>query len=75
MALSLHSLLSVTGSSGGSSSKETACNAEDLDSVPGWGRSPTEGMATHSSVLTWKIPWTEEPGRVQSVGSQKSPNS
>ena len=28
-------------------------------------------MATHSSILTWKIPWTEEPGRVQSMGSQK----
>ena len=28
-------------------------------------------MATHSSVLAWKIPWTEEPGRVQSVGSQR----
>ena len=29
-----------------------------------------EGMATHSSVLAWKIPWTEEPGRLQSKGSQ-----
>ena len=29
-------------------------------------------MATHSSILAWKIPWTEEPGRLQSVGSQKS---
>ena len=28
-------------------------------------------MATHSNILTWKIPWTEEPGRVQSMGSQK----
>ena len=71
MALSLHSLLSVTGSSGGSSSKETACNAEDLDSVPGWGRSPTEGMATHSSVLTWKIPWTEEPVGYSTWGLQR----
>ena len=30
-----------------------------------------EGMATHSSILSWKIPWTEEPGRLQSIGSQK----
>ena len=30
-----------------------------------------EGMATHSSVLAWRIPWTEEPGRLQSMGSQK----
>ena len=28
-------------------------------------------MATHSSILTWKVPWTEEPGRLQSVGSQR----
>ena len=30
-----------------------------------------EGMATHSSFLSWRIPWTEEPGGLQSVGSQK----
>ena len=29
-------------------------------------------MATHSSMLAWEIPWTEEPGRLQSMGSQKS---
>ena len=29
-----------------------------------------EGMATHSSILAWRIPWTEEPGRLQSMGSQ-----
>ena len=28
-----------------------------------------EGMATHSSILTWRIPWSEEPGRLQSIGS------
>ena len=31
-----------------------------------------EGMATHSITLTWRIPWTEEPGRLQSIGSQSS---
>ena len=31
-----------------------------------------EGMATHSSILAWRIPWTEESGRLQSMGSQKS---
>ena len=30
-----------------------------------------EGMATHSSILAWRIPWTEEPGRLQSAGSQR----
>ena len=31
-----------------------------------------EGMATHSSILTWRIPWTEEPGGLQSTGSQRA---
>ena len=31
-----------------------------------------EGMATHSSILAWRMPWTEEPGGLQSVGSQES---
>ena len=48
-----------------------ACNVEDLGSIPGSGRSPGEGMAIHSSILVWKIPWTEKPGRLQSIGSQK----
>ena len=34
-----------------------------------------EGMATHSSILAWRIPWTEEPGRLQSIGPDTSPNS
>ena len=39
--------------------------------MPGLGRSPREGMSTHSSILTWKIPLTEEPGGLQSIGSQR----
>ena len=31
-----------------------------------------KGMATHSSILDWEIPWTEEPGELQSMGSQQS---
>ena len=31
-----------------------------------------KGMTTHSSILAWRIPWTEEPGRIQSMGSQES---
>ena len=38
----------------------------------GWEDPLEEGMATHSSILTWRIPWTEEPGRVQSVGREES---
>ena len=40
--------------------------------TPGWGRSLDKDMATHSSILAWEIPWTEEPGRLESMGSQKS---
>ena len=39
--------------------------------IPGSGRSPGEGMATHSSVLAWRSPWIEEPGRLQSMGSHR----
>ena len=56
---------------GGSVGKETACNAGDLGLIPGLGRSPEEEMATHSSILAWKIPWTEEPGGLQPMGSQR----
>ena len=37
----------------------------------GWEDPLEKGMATHSSVLVWRIPWTEEPGRLQSLGSQR----
>ena len=36
----------------------------------GWEDSPEEEMATYSSILAWEIPWTEEPDRLQSIGSQ-----
>ena len=41
--------------------KESACNAGDSGSIPGSGRSLEEEMVTHSSILTWEIPRTEEP--------------
>ena len=44
------------GFPGGSDGKESTCNAGDLGSIPGWGIYPEEGMATHSSILTWSIP-------------------
>ena len=37
----------------------------------GWEESLEKGMATHSSILAWEIPWTEEPGGLQSVRSQR----
>ena len=43
----------------------------DLGLIAGLGRSPKEGMTTHSSILAWRIAWTEEPGGLQSMGSEK----
>ena len=37
----------------------------------GWEDLVENGMVTHSSILTWRIPWAEEPGRLQSMGSQR----
>ena len=45
-----------------------AGDAGDSGSIPGPGRSPGEGHGNHSSILTWRIPWTQEPGRLQSIG-------
>ena len=42
----------------GSAGKESAYNTGDLGSIPGLGRSPRKGKATHSSILAWRIPWT-----------------
>ena len=56
-----HSLLSP----GSSDAKESACytgDARDRNSIPGQKDPLEEDMATHSSVLAWRIPWIEEPG-------------
>ena len=42
----------------------------DASSIPGLGRSLEEEMAAHSSILAWRVPWTEEPGGLQSEGLQ-----
>ena len=63
----------IVGPPGGASGKEPACQCGDVKRHrfnPWVGKSPLEkGMATHSSVLVWRIPWTEEPGGLQSMGS------
>ena len=53
--------------------KNPPANAGDVGSIPGQEDPLEEEMATHSSTLAWEIPWTEEPGRLQSMGSQRSP--
>ena len=58
----------------GASSKEPACQSRRLREasvMPGPGRSPGGGRATHSSALAWRTPWTEEPGGLRSVGSHR----
>ena len=54
--------------------KEAACSvgaAEDVSSILASEDSLEKGMATHSSILAWRIPWTEESGGLQSIGSQR----
>ena len=56
---------------GGSVSKESACDAGGLGLIPGLKDALEEGMATHSSTLAWRIPWTEEPAGLESTGLQR----
>ena len=55
----------------GSDSKESACNAGHPGLIPELEKSPGEGNGYHSSLLAWGIPWTEEPGGLQSMGLQR----
>ena len=48
-----------------------AGEAGDLDRIPGSRKSPGLGLTTHSSILAWKTPWTEEPERLQSMESHR----
>ena len=64
--------LRASGSPGGSVVKNPPASSGDRGSIPWLGRSLEKEMATHSSILAWEISWTEEPGRLQSMGSQKS---
>ena len=61
----------LLGFSAGSDSEEFPCHAGDPDLIPGLCDPLEKGMAIHSSVLAWRIPWTEEPGRLQSMGFQR----
>ena len=56
---------------GGSDNKVSAYNAGDLGSIPGQEDLLEKAVATHFSILAWKIPWMEEPGRLRSMGSQR----
>ena len=54
-----------------SDGKASTCSAGDLGSIPGSGNPLEKEMATHSSILAWRIPWTEESGGLQSMASQR----
>ena len=70
MNLSLYLLLKpFSGFPGDSDDKESTCNVGDPSL--GWEDPLGKGMAIHFSILTWEIPWTEEPGRLQSMGWQR----
>ena len=60
------------GFPGGSVVENPPANAGDAGTILWLGRCSGEEMTTHSSILAWEIPWTEEPDWLQSMGSQKS---
>ena len=51
--------------------QESSCNAGDLGLIPGQEDLLEKRMATHSNILAWRIPWTEDPGLLQSLGSHR----
>ena len=61
----------LLGFPGGSVVKNPPANAGDVGLIHGLGRSPGRGNGNHPSILAWEIPWTEEPGGLQSMGLQK----
>ena len=67
----VHKCLHLRCSSNRSVAKNTPADAAETGLSPALGRSPGEGDGNHSRILAWEIPWTEEPGGLQSVGSQR----
>ena len=64
-------MFSQLGFPGGSEDKATAYNVGDRVLSLDWADPLEKEMATHSSILAWRFPWTEEPGGLQSTGSQR----
>ena len=63
--------MDISGFPGVSDGEASACNIGDQVQSLGQKDPLEKEMATHSSTLAWKIPWTEEPGKLQSMGSQR----
>ena len=55
----------------GSDGKKSACSVGDLGSIPGSGKSFGKENGNNSRIPVWRVPWTEEPGRLQSMGLQR----
>ena len=68
--LGFHATAPVLGFPGGTSCKEPTCQCRRCGFSLSWEDPLEKGMATHSSILALRIPWTEEPGGLQSMGSQ-----
>ena len=68
-------ILSIWGGEGASLMAQTVKNLPTTQETQvqslGWEDPLEKGMATHSSILAWRIPWTEEPGGLQSMGTQR----
>ena len=64
--------LAIKGFPGGSEGKESACSAGEPVWQQDWEDLLEKLMATHSNILAWRIPWTEEPGGLQSIGRKES---
>ena len=67
----LGTIIMSLGFPSGSEVKASACNAGDLGSIPRLEDALEKEMATHSSLLAWRIPWVEESGGLQSMGLQR----
>ena len=64
--------LKIWGFPGGSDGKASARNVGDPGSILGWEDPLEKEMATHSSILAWRIPWTEDPDELHSMGHKES---
>ena len=71
-AVFANNLVILRGFPGGSDGKESACNAGDLVRSLGQEDPLEKEVATHSSILAWRIPWAEEPGGLQSMDRKES---
>ena len=69
--IELEDYATFMGFPGGSDNKESPWSAGNPGQSLSWEDLLEKGMATHSSILAWRIPWIEEPGGLQSIGSQR----